>query len=98
MSGLNDRRLWSHQVRGVIDEWVARGQSFYWAMDPEELKYQILRRTLRDGGSITYREAVECLKMCETSKMIGNANRGHDWIKKRWRDLEEFDVARAKGR
>lgn len=78
---LLDSNILISQVR----EWLARGHSYMWAMEPSELISDLQRHS--DNGEISFYRAFQVIENAKTSKMRGDANRGLDYFKHEWKKL-----------
>jgi hypothetical protein len=81
-SPLFKKTLPTSEVIRIIDEWVERGNLYYWNMSPEELKNEI-----PINGIISYGEFSKIIAGAKTSKMIGCANRGLEYFKQEFKRL-----------
>jgi len=83
------QRIYVYDATRIIQEWVDKGKTFSWKLPPEYVIGQLLwLAKTNNSAMIDYHEAVKILQKAETTKMIGDANAGMEWIKIEWRKFK----------
>ena len=75
-------------VQIVADWFVNRSHNnFYWSQTPLWVMQEIVINST--DGKITYNKAAQILAGAETTKLIGNANKGMVYIREQWRKVSK---------